>query len=130
MKHKNIIYFVIRVIIYFVLLLLTAWYKSNDGIENIFIIFPVYILLFEVIFLQIKYKNFNLFAILRNMGKKKIIKHILTIVGSVTALWVLIGLFALIISYSLQNSALKRHNEMRQSIENYYEYEQQNGKTK
>ena len=59
MKHKNIIYFVIRVIIYFVLLLLTAWYKSNDGIKNIFIIFPVYIFLFEVIFLW-KLKNMKI----------------------------------------------------------------------
>ena len=103
----------IRIIVYFVLLLLTltSWYKSNDGIENLFVIFPIHILLFEIIFLQIKHKKINLFAILHEMGREKITKQLFTMAGSIVVLGVLIGLFTLLIVHSLQKSAERRFLE-------------------
>jgi hypothetical protein len=106
-KRIGIIRFIIRLFVYFILAGLTTLCESN-GIINGLILFPVLILLFEIIFLQIRHKNVNLFVICREMGARKMIKGVLKIAGSLVVFFGLIILTVLIIWHSSTPHHLKR----------------------
>jgi len=89
----------IRLIAYFVILLLMIFFELKGTISLISPI--ILILLFEIIWLQIKYKNVNILVIFREMGIKKILKTILAMVGSVVVFFSLIALTVLFIFFRL-----------------------------
>ena len=99
MKKVTIIHFIIRVIAYYALCLLTIFCEGN-GIINGLILFPVLILLFEIIFLQIRHKKINLWVIFRETGAKEIAKNVMAIAVSIVVFFGLAALTVLIIWYS------------------------------
>ena len=108
---KIITHLVIRIIAYFAIVCLALFADSNGIISELkgLLIFPVLFFLFEIIFLQIRHKSVNLFAIFRTMGVKKMLKGILTIAVSLVVFFGLGVLTFLIIWHSSEDPRMRGH---------------------